>query len=199
MDNNSIRLCGDLSEGLNYSHSVKGEHFYNGTLNVARLSDTFDFIPFTLSEKLIPNELNTGDRISVIGELRSYNRFIGSKTKLVLTVFCHSIKLSPFDDYKNEIELNAFLCKPPTYRQTPLGREITDMIVAVNRSFNRSDYIPTIAWGQNARISSLFDVGDNIFISGRLQSRKYQKKISDFEIEDRTAYEVSVNKLEKIE
>ena len=170
-------------------------------VEVSRLSDTYDYIPVMFSERLLPvSEFTEGKLISDEGQFRSYNNYNSeSSHKLMLTVFARDIVLmdSP-DDVKipNSIYLNGFICKKPVYRTTPFGREIADILLAVNRAYNKSDYIPCIAWGRNARFASHFEIGDNIKIWGRIQSRQYQKKFQDGTVEDRTAYEVSISKME---
>lgn len=198
--NNYIILSGQISSDFTYSHQVYGEAFYSFTLSSKRLSDTFDTLPVTISERLLMDiEAKTGQFVTVTGQLRSYNSYSDGKTHLILTVFAKDISIN---DEKakdiNNIQLNGFICKPPVYRTTPFGREISDILLAVNRAYNKSDYIPIICWGRNAKFSSNLEVGTNIIITGRMQSRSYQKKISDYEVIERTAYEVSVSKIELI-
>ncbi len=200
--NNEVFLTGTVDSELTYSHEVYGEGFYSFFIKIFRLSNMFDRINVTVSERLIKDlDLYEGCEISVAGQFRSYNNYSQEGNKLILTVFARDISAGNFDLEKNpnQIYLNGFLCKPPVYRTTPFGREITDLLLAVNRAYNKSDYIPCIAWGRNARFSSTLNVGDNIKIWGRIQSREYQKKISETESITKTAYEISVSKMEVVE
>lgn len=199
--NNCTSLSGKIVTKPEFSHEVYGEGFYIVMVEVARLSDTYDIIPVMFSERLLPlSEFKEGSAIAVEGQFRSYNNYNSDSThKLLLTVFARDIVISdPNNDFKipNSIFLNGFVCKKPIYRTTPFGREIADLLLAVNRAYNKSDYIPCIAWGRNARFASHFQVGDNIKVWGRIQSRKYQKKLPDGSVEDRVAYEVSISKIE---
>lgn len=199
MENNFISLQGRVDGEVEYSHSVLDEDFYKFMLNVSRLSGVVDSLPVTVPKKLIENvQLNDGDAISLTGQLRSYNKYQENRTRLILTAFAKSIEAETGEEENpNNVLLNGFVCKAPTYRKTPFGREITDVIIAVNRAFNRSDYIPTICWGKNAVLCRDLPVGTNVLIKGRLQSREYTKRMGeDFEI--RTAYEVSVGEIEEI-
>ena len=182
-----------------FSHRVMDEDFYKFMVRVPRLSETEDILPVTISEKLICPWLQDGVKVRVNGQLRSYNKYSDTGTHLVLTVFVKDIDMAELGtgENPNEIFINGFICKPPVYRKTPFGREITDLIVAVNRAFNRSDYIPAIAWGRNAIFAEKLEVGTNVQIWGRLQSREYVKRLSDTESETRTAYELSITKIEK--
>ncbi len=198
LENNSIYIAGKIIEECEFSHEVYGEGFYLFKISSERLSDNEDILPITVSERLIDKQsLKLGTRVEVIGQLRSYNNYGNKKNKLVLTIFAREINLLEEDTEQNpnQIFLNGFICKPPVYRKTPFGREICDILVAVNRAYNKSDYIPCIAWGRNARYLSNLSVGENIKIWGRVQSRKYQKKVEDT-VEERIAYEVSISKIE---
>jgi len=198
LENNSIYIAGKIIEECEFSHEVYGEGFYLFKISSERLSDNEDILPITVSERLIDNQsLKLGTREEVIGQLRRYNNYGNKKNKLVLTIFAREINLLEEDTEQNpnQIFLNGFICKPPVYRKTPFGREICDILVAVNRAYNKSDYIPCIAWGRNARYLSNLSVGENIKIWGRVQSRKYQKKVEDT-VEERIAYEVSISKIE---
>lgn len=199
MENNNISITGYVEGDPVFSHRVMDEDFYKIIVRVPRLSDAEDVLPVTISEKLIFPWLRDGVKVRVAGQLRSYNKYSESGTHLVLTVFVKEIDLAELgsDENPNEIFINGYICKPPVYRKTPFGREITDLIVAVNRAFNRSDYIPAIAWGRNAVFAQKLEVGTNVQIWGRLQSREYVKRISDTESETRTAYELSITKIEK--
>ena len=201
MENNVITLTGTVETQAQYSHSVMGEDFYSFLLRVPRLSQNDDLLPITVSEKQLDNVLvQEGNKIKIKGQLRSYNKYTATKTRLILTVFAKGIApaLPQDTENPNEIFVNGFICKAPIYRRTPFGREITDLIVAVNRAFNRSDYIPAIAWGKNAVYSENLEVGSNVMLWGRLQSRNYNKRISEEETEVRTAYELSITKIEKM-
>lgn len=201
--NNEVQLSGLVDSKLTLSHEIYGEAFYSFVLRVMRLSDICDYINITVSERLIQNlELDIGKSVTVNGQFRSYNNYSDTGSKLILTVFARDISCNDEkEEYEtpnnpNYIYLNGFLCKAPVYRTTPFGREITDILIAVNRAYNKSDYIPCIAWGRNARFSSNLNVGDNIKIWGRIQSREYQKKISEEESVTKIAYEISVSKME---
>ena len=198
LENNSIYIAGKVTEECVFSHEVYGEGFYLFKVSSGRLSDNEDILPITISELLIKKEkLTLGTKVEVTGQLRSYNNYGSKKNKLVLTIFAREINLLEEESGQNpnQIFLNGFICKPPVYRKTPFGREISDILVAVNRAYNKSDYIPCIAWGRNARYLSSLSVGENIKIWGRMQSRTYQKKNGD-EMEERVAYEVSISKIE---
>lgn len=201
MDNNIITLTGTVETEAEYSHSVLDEDFYSFMLRVPRLSENDDILPVTVPQRQLDSVLiQPGNKIKVKGQLRSYNKYTSLKTRLILTVFAKGIAPAlPEDDCNpNEIFVNGFICKAPIYRRTPFGREITDLIVAVNRAFNRSDYIPAIAWGKNAIYSENLEIGSNVMLWGRLQSRNYNKRISEEETEVRTAYELSITKIEKL-
>ncbi|SHJ64312.1 Single-stranded DNA-binding protein [Clostridium cavendishii DSM 21758] len=200
MLNNKIYLEGTIATGLEFSHEMYGEGFYTFGLEVIRLSDSKDLLNVTISERLITNmDLAIGNDIIVEGQLRSYNKFVDGSNKLILTVFARNIEpCIERTKNPNEIFLDGYICKEPVYRTTPFGREIADVLLAVNRAYNKSDYIPTIAWGRNSRFCQTLEVGDNIRIWGRLQSREYQKKVSDTESIKKIAYEVSISKMEKV-
>lgn len=200
MLNNKIYLEGKVSSPLEFSHEMYGEGFYNFSVEVSRLSDAKDILSVTVSERLICNmNLKEGDQIIVEGQLRSYNKFIDGSNRLILTVFARNIEpCAEKSKNPNQIYLDGFICKKPVYRTTPFGREIADMLLAVNRAYNKSDYIPTIAWGRNSRFCENLNVGDNIKVWGRLQSREYEKKISENEVIKKIAYEVSISKMERV-
>lgn len=198
LDNNSVSLAGKITKECVFSHEIYGEGFYIFYIEASRLSENADILPITVSERLIEKELlKEGKIVKIKGQLRSYNNFQNKKNKLVLTIFAREIEFlsQEMEKNPNEIVLNGFICKKPVYRTTPFGREITDLLVAVNRAYNKSDYIPCIVWGRNARFAGNLEVGENIKLWGRIQSRKYQKKNGE-NIEERTAYEVSVSKIE---
>jgi len=195
-DNNRVYLCGRIKSVPQFSHEVYGEGFYDVDLEVERLSDQVDIIPITISERIISNcKLDIGNIIALYGQFRSYNKLVEGKSKLMLTVFVREL-VEPVEELNsNIIELMGYLCKPPIYRTTPFKREICDCLIAVNRAYNKSDYLPCIMWGRNARFVSGLNVGDKLYLTGRIQSRVYQKKLENDLTEDRVAYEVSISKL----
>lgn len=201
MLNNKLYLEGVVASKLEFSHEMYGEGFYNFYLDVQRLSDAKDRLFVTVSERLITGmNLEVGNEIIVEGQLRSYNKFVDGANRLILTVFARNIQpCMERSKNPNQIFLDGFICKKPVYRTTPFGREISDMLLAVNRAYNKSDYIPTIAWGRNSRFCESLTVGDNIRIWGRLQSREYEKKVSDADTVKKIAYEVSISKMEKVQ
>ena len=202
-ENNQVVIAGEIVSGFTFSHEVYGEGFYMVEVAVNRLSNYADYIPVMVSERLIDVTGNyEGQYICVVGQFRSYNRHEEKKNRLVLSVFAREIEFTeqPGEDVKsNQIFLDGYICKEPVYRKTPLGREIADLLLAVNRPYGKSDYIPCICWGRNARYASTFQVGARCAIWGRIQSREYMKKLSEEEVEKRVAYEVSVSKLEIME
>jgi primosomal replication protein N len=190
LENNSVNLIGKVISSPKFSHEVYGEGFYIVYIQVPRLSENYDNIPVMFSERLIgPESIEEGHYLIVEGQFRSYNNYNSdSGHKLMLTVFAREIEISEEEVTNrnpNQICLNGFVCRKPMYRTTPFGREIADILLAVNRAYNKSDYIPCIAWGRNARFAGNFEIGDNIRIWGRIQSRTYQKKISEDEVEDK--------------
>ena len=200
IENNQVSIMGKIASGFTFSHQVYGEGFYLTDLLVKRLSDQEDRIPLMVSERLVDvTQDYEGEYIMVQGQFRSYNRHEEKKNRLVLSVFVRELSfVEEADDSikSNQIFLDGYICKPPVYRKTPLGREIADLLLAVNRPYVKSDYIPCICWGRNARYASAFEVGGHVLIWGRIQSREYIKKLNESETEKRTAYEVSVSKLE---
>ena len=194
--NNKVFLKGQIVTEARYSHEVYGEGFYEMDVLVKRLSGQGDVLPVTISERLIEsNRLTIGSEISAVGQFRSYNKLVEGKSKLMLTVFVRDLVDGAEAKNPNAIVLSGYICKPPVYRTTPFSREIADILIAVNRAYNKSDYIPCIAWGRNARFVKNLEVGEKIAISGRIQSREYTKRISETETRTMTAYEVSVCKL----
>lgn len=193
-------VCGVVEDKAVFSHEVYGEKFYIFTLRVLRLSEICDYIRILASERLFGGEfdIGPGNTVSVDGQFRSYNNYGGEGNKLVLTVFAKDIYSASEADLvnPNQVFLDGFICKQPVYRVTPFGREIADMLIAVNRSYSKSDYIPIIAWGRNARFCRDLAVGAHIRVWGRIQSREYQKKISEDDIVTKVAYEVSIGKME---
>ena len=200
IENNQVTVMGEIVSGFSYSHEIFGEGFYMMDVRCKRLSESYDMIPVMVSERLMDVSADyTGELICVNGQFRSYNRHEERKNRLVLSVFAREIEFVDeiSENIKtNQIFLDGFVCKAPVYRKTPLGREIADLLLAVNRPYGKSDYIPCICWGRNARFASTFQVGDRCMIWGRIQSREYMKKITEEELEKRIAYEVSVSKLE---
>lgn len=193
---NRVLLSGEIITQPVYSHEMFGEDFYELNLAVKRLSEQVDILPLTVSERLIAEKnLKVGEKISLSGQFRSYNKMADGKSKLMLTVFVREITDFDPEANPNSIELIGFICKPTIYRTTPFNREICDMLVAVNRAYNKSDYIPCIAWGRNARFVKYLTVGEQVAVFGRIQSREYQKKISETETITRTAFEVSVSRI----
>lgn len=202
LQTNTAVISGVVYSEMVFSHEVYGEGFYNFSVSVPRLSEVSDIIPVTISDRLVsPELLKTGDKIEITGQFRSYNNYMDTGNRLMLTLFARDIKFLDGEEYEspNEITLVGYICKPPVYRHTPFGREIADMLVAVNRSYNKSDYIPCIAWGRNARYTKGLEVGDKVRLNGRIQSREYRKKIAEDEFVSKTAYEVSVVKIEPCE
>ena len=202
MDNNQVTIVGTVDSEFTYSHEVFGEGFYMLEVVVNRLSHMEDRIPLMVSERLVDVHKDyRGLTMEAIGQFRSYNRHEGTKNRLMLSVFVREIHfMEEFTDYTktNQIFLDGYICKAPIYRKTPLGREIADMLIAVNRPYGKSDYIPCICWGRNARFAAGFEVGGHVQIWGRIQSREYVKKLEGEEAQKRVAYEVSVSKLEYI-
>ena len=202
-DNNQVSVAGEVVSEFEFSHEVFGEGFYCLHIQVGRLSESFDVIPLMISERLMDVKADyRGKYIEVLGQFRSYNRHEANRNRLVLSVFAREVNICEEEDSEvkpNHIYLDGYICKKPVYRKTPLGREIADLLVAVNRPYGKSDYIPCICWGRNARFAEKVQVGEHIQLWGRIQSREYQKKISENEVERRVAYEVSVSKLECLE
>ncbi|WP_250673169.1 single-stranded DNA-binding protein [Paraclostridium ghonii] len=200
-DTNLVNLRGELEEELTFSHEIFGEKFYSAKIRIHRLSDTYDVLPITISERLLEEvNLNENNLVDVVGQLRSYNKSIDNKNKLVLTVFAREIKIVDGEAKDpNNIFLDGYICKDPIYRKTPLGREIADLLIAINRPYNKSDYIPSIVWGRNAKFAKNLKIGDRIQMWGRIQSRDYEKKLESGEVEKRVAYEVSISKIKKLD
>lgn len=203
IENNQVSIVGEIVSDFRFSHEVYGEGFYMVDVSVSRLSNFVDYIPVMVSERLIDVTKDyEGQYVYISGQFRSFNRHEERKNRLVLSVFAREVELMDGmtdEDACNQIFLDGYICKESIYRKTPLGREIADLLVAVNRSYGKSDYIPCICWGRNARFASGFVVGTHVQIWGRIQSREYVKKISETEVEQRIAYEVSVSKIEFLE
>ena len=210
LENNHLVLVGKVTSDKTYSHEIYGEKFYIFNLEVPRLSQAVDEIPITISERLLTDiNLEIGKKLVVEGQFRSYNSYQNERNKLILTVFAKDVTEAPEETTEeneeeaktvvtNEVTLCGYICKKPIYRQTPFDREIADILLAVNRAYNKSDYIPCIAWGRNARFCQNMEVGTEVKIIGRVQSRKYEKKFEDGTSEIRVAYEVSISSLEVI-
>lgn len=202
IENNQVTVMGEVISRFTYSHEVFGEGFYMVDVRVPRLSESYDTIPVMISERLLDvTENYTGMLICVNGQFRSYNRHEERKNRLVLSVFAREVSFVgrlEESSKTNQIYLDGYICKAPIYRKTPLGREIADLLLAVNRPYGKSDYIPCICWGRNARFADHFRVGERCAIWGRIQSREYMKKIDEEHVEKRVAFEVSVSKLELI-
>ena len=196
LQNNKVYLKGEIITEARFSHEIYGEVFYEMDVLVKRLSGQADILPVTISERLIESaNLKIGSTLMALGQFRSYNKQVDGKSKLMLTVFVREVLEEEYGKNPNNIVLSGYICKPPIYRTTPFNREIADLLIAVNRAYNKSDYIPCIAWGRNARFVKNLSVGERVALSGRIQSREYQKKLSETEIKTLIAYEVSVSKL----
>lgn len=202
-ENNQVTLSGEIVRNFEFGHEVFDEKFYVTIIKIERKSRQKDIIPIMVSERLTDVKVDwTGKFVRASGQFHSYNRYEGKKNRLILSVFIKEFEECgkiPFIDDKNKICLDGYICKEPIYRKTPLGREITDILLAVNRLYGKSDYIPCITWGRSARFAGDLEIGTRLQIEGRIQSREYQKRISDDEYETRTAYEVSVSKLTVVE
>ena len=191
-NNNHVLLKGKINKLPVYSHTVMGEGFFEMFIDVQRLSDEVDILPVTISERLI-SDFNIGDEIGIIGQFRSYNKLEDNKSKLMLTIFVKELVNPNELDEINQIYLIGYICKDPIYRTTPFGREICDVLMAVNRAYNKSDYLPCIAWGRNARFVRDLGIGEKLEVQGRIQSRKYQKRLDENTTETRIAYEISLS------
>lgn len=197
--NNNVTISGVITKEFEYSHEIFGEKFFTTILSVQRTSEAEDLVPITVSERLAAvNEEWTGACVKISGQFRSYNKFENGKYKLFLFVFAREFEALESGINANSIFLDGFICKTPIYRTTPFGREIADILVAVNRPYGKSDYIPCICWGRNARFISEAELGTHIKINGRIQSREYTKKFEDGTEEVRTAYEVSISRVDVI-
>jgi primosomal replication protein N len=194
-NNNKVYIYGKVVSGAVFSHEVFGEGFYEFYLEVKRLSGQADILPVTISERLMGDGIVAGNMFCALGQFRSYNKIECGKSRLMLTIFVREVLPNEMGKNPNSIVLSGYICKPPVYRTTPFNREIADLLIAVNRAYNKSDYIPAIALGRNARFVKSLAVGDKVALSGRIQSREYQKKQTDESYVTMTAYEVSVSKL----
>lgn len=203
IENNKVTVIGKVVSGFSFSHEVFGEGFYVVDLEVSRLSEQSDIIPLMISERLLNvDEDYIGATVEATGQFRSYNRHEERRNRLVLSVFAREVSfIEEMEESSktNQIFLDGYICKEPIYRKTPLGREIADLLLAVNRPYGKSDYIPCICWGRNARYANNFHVGERCEVWGRIQSREYMKKLDEENVERRVAFEVSVSKLELME
>lgn len=198
--NNKVIISGTVASGPKFNHEVFGEKFYVFNLDTKRISETVDTIPIMVSERLVYiDEIENGKRIRVEGQYRSYNDHKNNRNRLILSVFARSMEYETDNNDKNKVELEGYICKSPIYRETPMGREITDLLVAVNRPYGKADYIPCVVWGRNATFASELDIGTKIVCTGRIQIRQYNKKIDEQMSEVRVAYEVSVNKIWEVD
>ena len=200
IENNQVTIIGEVASAFEFSHEVFGEGFYMAEILVRRLSNSQDVIPVMISERLIDvTQDYRGEYVEIYGQFRSYNRHDEQKNRLILSVFAREIDFieeEPDGSQTNMIYLDGYICKLPIYRKTPLGREIADLLLAVNRPYGKSDYIPCICWGRNARFAAGFEVGEHVQVSGRIQSREYVKRLTENETQKRIAYEVSVSKID---
>lgn len=201
IENNQVHLRGKMVTGFSFSHELLGEGFYTAQVTVDRLSEVTDTIPIMVSERLIDvTQDYIGKYVEIRGQFRSYNQYNEEHNRLILHVFATKMEILEEEDYPiNKIYLDGYICKPTVYRKTPLGREISDVLLAVNRSSHKSDYIPCICWGRNARYASSLEVSSHLQMEGRIQRREYSKRISETETESRTAYEVSVGSMKLLE
>ena len=198
MNNNKVHIKGKILSSPKYTHQVYDEEFYEINLEVPRLSSSVDIIPVTVSSKVLEDyDFSIGNILSINGQFRSYNKQVDGKSKLVLTVFAREILVDDNTENPNNIELTGYVCKEPVFRTTPFKREICDVLIAVNRAYNKSDYLPCIAWGRNARYVKNIEVGEKISLIGRIQSREYEKRLPDDSTEKRIAYEISITKIAK--
>ena len=191
-NNNHVLLRGKIKELPTYSHTVMGEGFFEMFVEVQRLSAEVDVLPVTISERLISN-FNVGDEIGIVGQFRSYNKLEENHSRLMLTIFVKELVDPEEISEINQIYFMGYICKEPVYRTTPFGREICDVLLAVNRAYNKSDYLPCIAWGRNARFVRDLGVGEKLEVQGRIQSRRYQKHLDDGTVESKVAYEISLS------
>ena len=194
---NQLMLTGEVTEAPQYDHEVFGEAFFHTILSVPRLSGAYDLLPLTVSERLMAEGFHSGETVAITGQLRSYNKVMGGQGRLLLTAFAQKVRPVDNEENPNTVFLTGALCKPPSFRTTPFGREIADLMLAVNRAFGKSDYIPCIAWGRTARYAAQLHVGDRLEVQGRFQSREYQKQMPDGTVLTRIAYEVSLSRLSR--
>lgn len=202
MENNNVAIGGVIISEPEFSHEIFEEKFYKFSIKSKRLSNYEDILPVIISERLVDiNKIQVDKIVKISGQFRSYNMQGEKKNKLVLSVFVKEIEFLEDNTIVtlNNANLIGYICKEPVYRKTPLGREIADVLIAVNRTYKKSDYIPCILWGRNAKFCETLKVGSLVKLSGRIQSRAYEKKLENGEIEKKVAYEVSVSKFAKVE
>lgn len=197
MDNNNVEIGGEIIEEPEFSHEIYDEKFYKFSIKTKRLSEYEDILPVIISERLVNlNDIKIGAIVKIFGQFRSYNLQTETRNKLVLSIFVKDIEFTDDETIltTNDANFIGYICKEPVYRKTPLGREIADVLVAINRTYRKSDYIPCILWGRNAKYCETLKVGDLVKLNGRIQSRSYEKKLENGEVLKKTAYEVSVSK-----
>lgn len=197
MDNNNVEIGGEIIEEPEFSHEIYDEKFYKFSIKTKRLSEYEDILPVIISERLVNlNDIKVGSIVKIFGQFRSYNLQTETRNKLVLSIFVKDIEFTDDESIltTNDANFIGYICKEPVYRKTPLGREIADVLVAINRTYRKSDYIPCILWGRNAKYCETLNVGDLVKLNGRIQSRSYEKKLENGEVLKKTAYEVSVSK-----
>ena len=201
MENNNVIIGGEIVEGIEFSHEIYDEKFYKFSILTKRLSEHEDVLPVIISERIIDlEEIQVGKIVKIVGQFRSYNMQTETRNKLVLSVFVKEIEFAEEDVLTlNDANFVGYICKAPIYRKTPLGREIADVLIAVNRTYKKSDYIPCILWGRNAKFCENIEVGTLVKANGRIQSRAYEKKLENGEVIKKVAYEVSVSKFAKSE
>ena len=199
MENNWLRLTGTILTEPEFSHKSYGESFYRFTLGAARKSGCIDELQVLISKRLLGKDLPAkGGKASLWGQIRTYNEPAQGRSRLHITAFAREFQILAGDtEDQNQVFLSGFLCKPPIYRRSPMGREICDLLLAVNRMYGKSDYIPCIAWGRNAAYTAGLSVGSPLQAEGRIQSRTYIKKQESGLSEEKTAYEVSILKIEE--
>lgn len=202
IENNSVVIGGTIESAPEFSHEIYDEKFYKFEIKSKRLSNYEDILPVIISERIIDlSLLKVGKIVKITGQYRSHNMQNGQKNKLVLSIFVKEIELTDDESVltTNNIDLIGYICKEPVYRKTPLGREIADVLIAVNRTYKKSDYIPCILWGRNAKYCESLNIGDEVKLSGRIQARQYEKRIDENNTIKKVAYEVSVAKFNKID
>lgn len=202
MDNNNVEIGGEIIEEVEFSHEIYDEKFYKFSIKTKRLSEYEDVLPVIISERLVNlDEIKLGKIVKISGQFRSYNLQTETKNRLLLSIFVKEIEFTVDENILtlNDAKFIGYICKEPVYRKTPLGREIADVLIAINRTYKKSDYVPCILWGRNAKFCETLKVGDLVKLSGRIQSRTYEKKLQNGEIIKKTAYEVSVSKFANVE
>nr|WP_289290400.1 single-stranded DNA-binding protein [Sporofaciens musculi] len=199
IESNQVSIMGDIVSPFVFKCETHGTKFYKAKVNVRRNSGEIDILPLVISDELVDTSQEyTGQFVLINGQYRSYNQQDGDKRRLKLFIFGQGVELigkEPDTAAANHIFLDGYICKEPLYRETPLGRRITDILLAVNRPYGESDYIPCICWGKGAELAAGLEVGAHVQIVGRIQSREYMKKLTETEAEKRIAYEVSVKSI----